>query len=346
MKLMNLLRLFFHILIVSSLLVSCNDEKSNSEFLSNLDANDQSQADSNDDSDVGTTPIISSIAIPASDVYSNGQVLNFDLVFDQDISVSGSPILNLSIGRYSKAASCSVFNGSRLRCSYTISDTGSQPDLDFDGIAYDSFDLNGASILGSVGSKTADMNFTAPDLSGIKVHYSNFTNWLDANDSSTLFASSDCTTTISDGDSVECWVDKKSGAQATSSGTRRPVYSANGGANGSGKVFFERDHVEYPTPVTINSNYTVIAIYDVTAYSTLNYLIGSVSSSTNGIGFGLGGTWTGGDAGDGLYQISRNSGVIKTMASNFEPSLNTWGIASYTNQKIFQGNSEAAPYIK
>jgi hypothetical protein len=91
-------------------------------------------------------------------------------------------------------------------------------------------------------------------------------------------------------------------------------------------------------------NHTVFVVYDVVHFNTLNYFIGSIGGgASSGIGFGFGGNWTGGPAGDGLFGITKStSGLVSTLSSRTE--LMDWATATYTPSKIFRNITEATPY--
>ncbi|MDP4092783.1 MAG: Ig-like domain-containing protein [Bacillota bacterium] len=115
---------------------------------------------------------VNSVSVPSSGTYPSGSKLEFNVNFDENVNVTGTPYLALIIGNttvqadYSAAGSTS----SVLKFTYTISDG----QTDTDGITVDSLNLNGGIIndtagnaalltLNSVGSTTdVYVDTTAP----------------------------------------------------------------------------------------------------------------------------------------------------------------------------------------
>jgi hypothetical protein len=292
---------------------------------------------------VQEAPNLMSILSPPGATHISGDSINFDLNFDTEVVIIGSFSLSLKIGSVVKEASCVKFSMKQIRCSYTFQEDNLKPDFDLDGIEFVGFNTSSGNVENVAGIK-ADINLTLPDITNIKVHFANFDNWLDANDQSTLFSDAACSVTAVDGDNISCWVDKKSGIIAKSVGSLKPLYSSSGAPNSKGTLYFNIDHVEYPSGITIGTNYTLFVVYNVVTFQTLNYFIGSVSGGTAGIGFGFGGTWIGGPAGDGLFTITKaNAGsALNTISSTTEPS--NWSTATYTPLQIFSNEIEALPY--
>ncbi|MDC6700764.1 hypothetical protein, partial [Leclercia adecarboxylata] len=87
-----------------------------------------------------TVPRISAVQVPAAGRYVAGQSLDFQLVFDQPVQVTGTPQLVLVIGSERVAAQYDAGSGgTTLDFRYTV--LPGQRDLD--GIAIESLGLNG-----------------------------------------------------------------------------------------------------------------------------------------------------------------------------------------------------------
>ncbi len=110
---------------------------------------------------------VSSATAPANGNYSVGQNLNFTLTFNEVVNVSGTPRLTLTVGSTTRYADYLSGSGtSALQFRYVIL-TG---DTDADGIAVSpNIDLNGGA-LADIATNAADLNFTAPNTAGVKVH--------------------------------------------------------------------------------------------------------------------------------------------------------------------------------
>ncbi|MBC9914622.1 Ig-like domain-containing protein [Chitinophaga varians] len=93
-----------------------------------------------------TAPKVSSVAVPGNKYYREGDVLDFDVTFDENIVVNtagGTPLLQLTIGSATKQAvflSSPSPNVARFR--YIIANG----DMDNDGITINSLSVNGGSI--------------------------------------------------------------------------------------------------------------------------------------------------------------------------------------------------------
>lgn len=113
-----------------------------------------------------TSPVISSVSVPAAATYRAGDVLGFSFVFDRNVYVTGSPTLALEIGGSTRIANLHSGSGtSTLVFRYTISSS----DEDGNGISLASpLVLNGGSILSFYGAQ-ADLSFTSPSTSGVLI---------------------------------------------------------------------------------------------------------------------------------------------------------------------------------
>jgi gliding motility-associated-like protein len=116
----------------------------------------------------GTTPVVTSVDVPANGVYNQGQVLSFTVHFSEIVNVTGTPALGVVIGATTRQAAYVSGSGTNaLVFSYTVQNG----DMDIDGIALgtlagtikDAAGNNGVLTLNNVGNTTAVLvNTTAP----------------------------------------------------------------------------------------------------------------------------------------------------------------------------------------
>jgi large repetitive protein len=69
-----------------------------------------------------TAPVVNSVTVPADGHYNAGTVLNFDVVVSEEPVVTGTPLLNLTIGTTSVNAAYVSTTGKSMRFSYTVVD--------------------------------------------------------------------------------------------------------------------------------------------------------------------------------------------------------------------------------
>ncbi|MEM6641588.1 MAG: cadherin domain-containing protein [Bacteroidota bacterium] len=94
-------------------------------------------------------PVITNVSVPANDTYAIGETLSFEVSFDDDVDVTGTPLLSFLVGLSSVDAT--FVNGSgtpTLGFTYTVQDG----DEDIDGITLVSLDLNGGMIADDIGN--------------------------------------------------------------------------------------------------------------------------------------------------------------------------------------------------
>ena len=93
-----------------------------------------------------------------SGIYGIGDDIEVTVTFDEDVTVSGSPKLDLKIGRLTKTADYSKVEGAAVVFSYTVA----EGDSDTDGVAIDAnkLKLNGGSIRDGAGND-ADLTHDA-----------------------------------------------------------------------------------------------------------------------------------------------------------------------------------------
>lgn len=118
-------------------------------------------------------PEVTAITPPADNTYSENDELFFTLQFNTNVTITGSPILNLVLDSSSPTSSAAYVSGSgsqNIVFKYTIV----SGDFDVDGINLDvNLDLNGGTIINSQNSVSANLNIStassALDLSGLLV---------------------------------------------------------------------------------------------------------------------------------------------------------------------------------
>ncbi len=114
-----------------------------------------------------TPPEITSVMGPSNGIYTTGYSLNFIVDFNENVTVSGTPYIGLTIGSQSRTASYQSGSGTRsIWFSYTIQ----ADDVDLDGIACaNTITLDGGNIQDTVGNN-AILTFSLFDISVIFVN--------------------------------------------------------------------------------------------------------------------------------------------------------------------------------
>lgn len=177
-----------------------------------------------------SVPSISSITPPANGNYnrSTSSAISFTINFSQTVLVTGTPRLVLNVGGATKYANyASGSNSTNLVFTYTVTTT----DIDMDGIALSSIDLNSGTIKNSSGV-SANLTYTTPNLAKVNVIYPDLILWIDPQDSSTIFESNDCATTpvTTNNQPVGCMKDKsgRNNHAMQSNGSLKPIYKTSG----------------------------------------------------------------------------------------------------------------------
>ncbi len=113
-----------------------------------------------------TAPTISSVTGPANGTYGVGQALNFTVNYSENVTVTGTPTIPLTIGATARTASyISGSGGTALVFRYTVQ----AGDNDSDGIASASpINLNGGTIQDAA-TNIASLTFTPPVTTGVLV---------------------------------------------------------------------------------------------------------------------------------------------------------------------------------
>ena len=115
----------------------------------------------------GIVPAITSVTGPSSKTYYNGEDIDFTFNLSENVTVSGSPSFNLTIGSSTKAAVYLSGDGTNtLTFRYTVA----AGDFDNDGInALSPMALNGGTITDVAGNGLSTNAFTPPSTSGVLV---------------------------------------------------------------------------------------------------------------------------------------------------------------------------------
>jgi large repetitive protein len=98
-----------------------------------------------------TAPAITSVSVPANGYYKVGDVLSFTVNFDESIvtnTTGGTPYINVIIGSSVKNATFTSATSNSMTFQYTVQNG----DMDMDGIALGTMQLNGGTIKDAVGN--------------------------------------------------------------------------------------------------------------------------------------------------------------------------------------------------
>ncbi|GAA0558101.1 Ig-like domain-containing protein [Chitinophaga japonensis] len=107
----------------------------------------------------GSAPAITAVAVPANGIYHNGDVLAFTVSYSENVTVTGAPYLDLTIGSTARQAAYTGGSGtSALTFSYTVQNG----DLDMDGIS-----LGGNLVLNGGVIQDAAANNALPALNSV-----------------------------------------------------------------------------------------------------------------------------------------------------------------------------------
>ena len=116
-----------------------------------------------------TAPTISSVSAPANSTYSNNQTPTFTMVFNESVTVTGTPRLTLTVGSSTKYATfLSLTDSKTATFRYTV--TTDPIEFDTDGISVSTtVDLNSGSISDLATNAISNLTFTAPTLTSVFV---------------------------------------------------------------------------------------------------------------------------------------------------------------------------------
>lgn len=110
-------------------------------------------------------PVVRSVSVPASGQYRAGDILAFVVEFDQAVTVTGTPVLSLSLDASTKNAAYLSQASASLIFRYTIQSGDAAPS----GIAIQSLNLNGGTIRNAEGTSASLMLNNVGNTSGIVV---------------------------------------------------------------------------------------------------------------------------------------------------------------------------------
>ncbi|MGB9989430.1 DUF4347 domain-containing protein [Massilia sp. SM-13] len=116
----------------------------------------------------GVAPAVSgNISVPANDTYIVGEVLNFTVTFDDDVTLAGSAsTLGLTVGSTARNAAVTGSTSNSITYSYTVQ----AGDSDANGIAVTGISLNGGTIRDAAGNDASvSLSGHLPSLTGVLV---------------------------------------------------------------------------------------------------------------------------------------------------------------------------------
>lgn len=114
-----------------------------------------------------SAPQVTGVSVPPNGTYAAGQALEFVIAMNEPVTVTGVPMLNLTIGEALRSAMyIESVSGSELKFRYTVA----PGDLDDDGIAVESLSVpGGAGIADAAGNAAVLTLSILPDMSGVLV---------------------------------------------------------------------------------------------------------------------------------------------------------------------------------
>jgi gliding motility-associated-like protein len=116
-----------------------------------------------------TGPTVITVDVPNAQYYKAGDVLNFNVHFDEAIilnTVGGTPYITLAIGSTIVNANYNAGTPTSLQFSYTVANG----DEDMDGITVGTLNLNGATIQDAATNNANLILFNVPNTSGVRVN--------------------------------------------------------------------------------------------------------------------------------------------------------------------------------
>ncbi len=114
----------------------------------------------------GVVPYVASLSVPANGIYRSGSNLVFTIVWDQAVTVTGAPVLNLIIGSTAVTAAYTSVNATTATFTYTVV-SGL---LDTNGISLlSAMSLLGGATIKDLAGNDSYLQLNPPDLSGVTV---------------------------------------------------------------------------------------------------------------------------------------------------------------------------------
>ncbi len=183
----------------------------------------------------GQGPSITTVTPLSDGAYTiNDTSLDFTVQWDEDVSVSGTPRLEITVGQNTRYAEYASGDGTdTLTFTYALD----AADLALDGLVLENsneIDLNGGTIQDASGN-AAELDLGAQDLSGIMVNFPGLETWWDVDHVASI-----TTATCGGSDCVSMLAARGGGSiHATAAGAARPEYISSGFGGGN------RAHLQY-----------------------------------------------------------------------------------------------------
>ncbi len=184
----------------------------------------------------GVAPSVQSIANPVNNVYTiNNLNLTFNIQWNDNVTVTGTPYLALDIGSSSRQANYISGSGTdTLTFSYSLTTN----DLDLDGIGLNPIIQLSGGTINDVNGNSAALNVGAQNLNSVLVNFTGMISWWDIDRVSSISTGvcglAMCATQVSD----------RSGnsKHITASGITRPEYRSSGFAGGN-RAYLQFDNL-------------------------------------------------------------------------------------------------------
>jgi hypothetical protein len=276
---------------------------------------------------------ISSVTPPTNGLYSNTQQLNFNVVFNKVMTVTGTPRIHLTLGAgtvHANYVSCSttanpdpVPDNSTCIFRYTVTAN----DFDMNGLAVgnsNTIDLNSGNIADAL-SITPDLVLPAINLTSVHATYAGLGGWWDITDATTV-------TTVFNTPNYEtsAWNDKSGNARHLSQATAlNRLWYLSSGFGSQNRPYLLNQTSDF---MSLASNITNIK-YIIMIFRTPATIVAApifATNTTNVMGLTTGGT--------GRLQFNTNakwkvngaalSGTAATASTNGDVTTNTCYVAS------------------
>lgn len=260
------------------------------------------------------SPSVSSVTLPANTTYQNGgarPTLAFSVVFNETVTVTGTPRIVLTIGSTTRYANYASGTGSTtLVFNYSVAAT----DLDLDGIAVansSNIDLNGGTIRDAY-ANNATLSLGSLSTSRIFVVFPVMRNWYDFSDTNSVSVAGGVLTAIND----------KIGTHNLTHNSTGFPYSTTG-FNGQSSAYITCNGSTYLFNAASINVKSVLGIYRANAGG---YLISSGNFSQPMVNFN--GTTTAALGTNGSTYASGAFGAASTTANN------VWSANTYRMRAI------------
>ncbi len=115
----------------------------------------------------GTAPVVTAVGVPANGYYKTSNVLTFTVSFNENITVTGTPSMAITIGGTTRQAALTGSTVNTLTFSYTVQSA----DIDLDGIALAvALSLNGGTIRDGAGNNANLTLNNAGNTSNVRIY--------------------------------------------------------------------------------------------------------------------------------------------------------------------------------